>query len=106
MNNEKVRIENAADLFKLPINLIKNTKIYNFHGKYFDKIYEEAMKIERNGGVVDGVFRSRVDIRNIIFEIKFKTEFGQRISVSGSTSHLGNWDINETYIKFYYLNLD
>ena len=48
---QKVVINNSADLFKLPVSTIKNTKIYNFSGKYFNEIYEEALKIERNNGI-------------------------------------------------------
>ena len=48
---KKIIIENSSDLYKLPVSAIKNTKIYNFSGKYFNEIYEEALKIERNNGV-------------------------------------------------------
>ena len=48
---KKIIIDNSADLFLLPVQAIKNTKIYNFSGKYFDEIYEEALKIERSNGV-------------------------------------------------------
>ena len=48
---KKVKINNSADLYKLPVSVIKNTKIYNFSGKYFDEIYEEALKLERNNGM-------------------------------------------------------
>ena len=48
---KKVIINNSADLYKLPISTIKNTKIYNFSGKYFNEIYEEALKIERSNGI-------------------------------------------------------
>ena len=48
---KKVIINNSADLYKLPVSTIKNTKIYNFSGKYFNEIYEEALKIERSSGV-------------------------------------------------------
>ena len=47
---KKVVIDNSADLYKLPVSAIKNTKIYNFSGKYFNEIYEEALKIERSNG--------------------------------------------------------
>ena len=47
----KVIINNSSDLYKLPVSEIKNTKIYNFSGKYFDEIYEEALKIERSNGI-------------------------------------------------------
>ena len=48
---KKIIIDNSADLFLLPVQAIKNTKIYNFSGKYFDEIYEEALKIERSNGI-------------------------------------------------------
>ena len=50
-NPKKIIINNSLDLYKLPVSAIKNTKIYNFSGKYFNEIYEEALKIERNNGV-------------------------------------------------------
>ena len=48
---KKIIINNSADLYKLPVNVIKNSKIYDFSGDYFNEIYEEALKIERNNGV-------------------------------------------------------
>ena len=95
MKEEKVRIENSADLYKLPIHVIKNTKLYNFQGKYFDKIYEEALKIERSGGNLEEVLKPKIIIDQIVFEIFFKTEFGQKIVLSGSNEQLGEWDINK-----------
>ena len=47
----KVIINDSADLYKLPVSVIKNSKIYNFSGNYFNEIYEEALKIERNNAV-------------------------------------------------------
>ena len=35
---KKIIIDNSADLYLLPVQAIKNTKIYNFSGKYFDEI--------------------------------------------------------------------
>ncbi len=48
---KRVVINNSADLYKLPVEVIKNSKIYNFSGDYFNEIYEEALKIERNNGI-------------------------------------------------------
>ena len=47
----KVIINNTADLYKLPVEVIKKSKIYNFSGDYFNEIYEEALKLERNNGI-------------------------------------------------------
>lgn len=93
MKDEKIKIENSADLYKLPIHVIKNTKLYNFQGKYFDKIYEEALKIERSGGNVEEIFKPKIKVNEIFFEISFKTEFGQRLVVCGSSREMGEWDI-------------
>ena len=61
MNGEnKIILENSTDLYKLPLNVLKNTKIYNFKGKYFDKIYEEAVKIERSGGKVEELLKKKI----------------------------------------------
>ena len=46
-NTNKVKINTESDLYDLPLNIIQNTKIYNFYGKYFDKIYNKAIDIEK-----------------------------------------------------------
>ena len=50
-NNDKVVINNSADLYKLPINTIKNSNLNDFQGAYFDEIYQEALKIERREAI-------------------------------------------------------
>ena len=57
----KIILENSTDLYKLPISVLKNTKIYNFKGKYFDKIYEEALKIEKSGGKVEDLIKKKIN---------------------------------------------
>ena len=46
-SNGKITLNNSADLYKIPISVLKKTKVYNFQGKYYDKIYQEALDIER-----------------------------------------------------------
>ena len=93
----KIIIDNAADLYRLPEDVIKNTKLYNFGGKYYDKIYEEALKIERSGGKIEDLEKPIIKIDNIEFEMAFQTEFGQKIVVCGSVPSLGNWDAKNGY---------
>ena len=50
-NTNKVKINTESDLYDLPLNIIQNTKIYNFYGKYFDKIYNKAIEIEKKGKI-------------------------------------------------------
>jgi hypothetical protein len=95
MKDEKIRIDNSYDLYRIPIHVIKNTRLYNFQGKYFDKIYEEALKIEISGGNVEEIFKPKIKINKIEFEMHFKTDFGQRLVICGSTQELGNWDVKK-----------
>ena len=94
--NTKVIIETSADLYKLPISVLKNTKIYDFKGKYFDRIYEEALKIERSGGLasfsINNYLKKEINIDKIIFEMKYQTQLGQELGVIGSFDELGNWN--------------
>ena len=46
---KKIKLENNFDLFKLTPNQIKNTKIYNYEGKIYDELYQEALKLEKEG---------------------------------------------------------
>ena len=46
LSQEKIVINSITDLLKIPINKIHNSKIENFSGEYFDKIYEEVIKNE------------------------------------------------------------
>jgi len=50
-NRNKIKINTESDLYDLPLNIIQNTKIYNFYGKYFDKIYSKAIDIEKKGKI-------------------------------------------------------
>ena len=43
----KINIETIRDLYKIPFNILKESKIYDFKGKYFDKLYEEALMVEQ-----------------------------------------------------------
>lgn len=94
--NTKVIIETSADLYKLPISVLKNTKIYDFKGKYYDRIYEEALKIERSGGLasfsINNYLKKEINIDKIIFEMKYQTQLGQELGVIGSFDELGNWN--------------
>ena len=47
LKDDKVVIENLTDLLKIPFSKLNNTKLSNFSGKYFDEIYQEALKVER-----------------------------------------------------------
>ena len=72
--SKNVVIETSADLFKLPLDVIKKTPLYHFKGKYFQKLYEEALKIERSGGQIEINTPLEPVIENIQFEINYNTK--------------------------------
>jgi hypothetical protein len=74
--NKAIIIETSADLFKLPLNIIKNTPLYHFKGKYFNKLYEEALKIERSGSKLLEVHKQQPlpTLETIQFEILYNTK--------------------------------
>ena len=43
---KKIILETQEDLINLPVEVIKNTKIYNYSGKYYDELYKRALDIE------------------------------------------------------------
>ncbi len=73
--DKKIELNTCFDLYKLPISVLNNTKIYNFKGKYFDKIYEEALKIEKSRKESERLDNKKpVNIQKIEFEIFYLTE--------------------------------
>ena len=47
-NSKKIVINTKEDLNKLSFSVLKNTKIFDFEGDYFNFIYERALGIEKN----------------------------------------------------------
>lgn len=67
-NEQKIELNTCFDLYRTPIYVLKTTKIYNFKGKYFDQLYEEALRIERNN-----IPQQKIEIINNNFPLIIKT---------------------------------
>jgi hypothetical protein len=95
-DEKKVLIETSSDLYKLPLDVIKNTKLYNFKGNYFDELYEEALKIEKAGGLekfsISNYLKKGIKIEKIKFQMTYQTQMGQELGVIGSFKELGEWN--------------
>jgi len=100
-NDKKIILETSADLYKLPISSIKNTKLYDFSGKYFDQIYKDLLKAEKNGGELEIsniynkslINKKEIKINKIVMRIInpfFK--MNQDLGIIGSIKELGNWN--------------
>jgi hypothetical protein len=75
-DDNKVLIDNAIDLYKTPIHVLISTKLYNFSGKYYKKIFDEAIKEEQNE--------------------KNNPQFNQNINMNNNNNNMNN---NNNYIN-------
>ena len=102
---KKIKLENNFDLFKLTPNQIKNTKIYNYEGKIYDELYQEALKLEKEGknsiNLTNTISNNNITpsnnnnnnkIEKIVFEMKYQTQMGQELGILGNLNELGNWN--------------
>lgn len=46
-NSNTINIETITDLYKIPLKVLKSTKLYDFKGKYYEKLYQEALELEQ-----------------------------------------------------------
>ena len=46
--NNKIILNSKEDLYILPMSKVLNEKLTNFQGKYFEDLYEEALKLEKS----------------------------------------------------------
>jgi len=76
VNENTIVINNSYDLYSLSYSDIKNTKLYNFAGDYYNQIYKEALEIEKSNINIKDIPLSLngMLIENIEIEIEYKTE--------------------------------
>ena len=63
--DKKVTIETLSDFLKIPFSKIKSTKLSNFNGKFFDELYQNALKIERGEINHKEIEKDDIDLENI-----------------------------------------
>lgn len=71
----KIKIDKESDLYNLPFDIIKNTKIYDFYGKYYDFIFNKAIKMEnenKNNNNENSGVPTKKPNKKIIINIKRK----------------------------------
>ena len=102
---KKISLENNFDLFKLTPNQITSTKLFNYQGKIYDEIYQEALKLEKEGknsiNLTNTISNNNITpsnnnnnnkIEKIVFEMKYQTQMGQELGILGNLNELGNWN--------------
>ena len=100
LNNKKIILETSEDLYKLPLSVIKNAKLYDYSGKYFEQMYIDLLKAEKSGEEIQlfNVYntsnnKKEIKINKILFRVInpfYKSD--QELYITGSIKALGNWD--------------
>lgn len=69
----KIKINTESDLYNLPIETLKNAKISDFYGNFYDIIFSKTIDIQTNGGKkkVTPTKKNKTD-KKIIINIKKK----------------------------------
>jgi len=110
INDKKIILETSSDLYKLPYNVIKKTKLYDYSGKYFEQMFKELLKAEKNGDELQisniynktSINKQEIIINKIIIRIInpfYKSQ--QELGIIGSIKELGNWN-QEKSLKMEY----
>lgn len=63
-NSKKVVLNTKDDLNKLSFSVLKNTKIFDFEGDYFNYIYNRALGFEKNQEEKDSILSNSVILTN------------------------------------------
>jgi len=63
-NTKKITLNSKEDLNKLSLTVLKNAKIFDFEGDYFDFIYNRALGIEKNPSQKESLLSSNNFIAN------------------------------------------
>ena len=111
LNNKKIVLETSADLYKLPLSVLKNTKLYDYSGKYFEQIFKELLKAEKSGEELQisniynktSINKKEIIINKIIIRIInpfYKSQ--QELGIIGSIKELGNWNQEKSLKMEYY----
>lgn len=96
-SENKIRIDTEADLYNLSLNKIKNTKLYNFYGKYYDKIYNKAIQMEKSNKKLNSYSHNKPK-KKIIIKLKkiYVLKKNNSININNKNSKKEN---NKKYLK-------
>lgn len=102
-SQEKIVINSISDLLKIPIHQIHNTKLENFSGDYFDKIYEETIKMETDQEVNKSRNSIKIETKDKILKQKVKSINEPKMKKNNKNILIKNEKENNSInIKHYY----
>ncbi len=87
---EEINLQTQNDLLKYSFTKLKNTNLNNFKGTYFDKIFAEAMRLEKQE-------KDEIIVREIEFEMCCHVDYSQRIVLCGNKTVLGDWNAKKRF---------
>ena len=82
---EEIYLNSQNDILKFSFSQLKNTKLHNFKGPYYDKLFAEAMRLEKEE-------KDEIIVKEIEFEINYHVDYNQRLVICGNKCELGDWN--------------
>lgn len=82
---EEIYLNSQNDILKFSFSQLKNTKLHNFKGSYYDQLFAEAMRLEKEE-------KDEIIVKEIEFEINYHVDYSQRLVLCGNKSELGDWN--------------
>lgn len=93
-----IRLENIRDLMRLPLKcLLDHNMDLNMEGELFNRVIRdiveplEAKKIFKIDPTSKWIIPT---ISSITFKVRAYTQFGDFVMITGSSRHIGNWEIH------------
>ena len=99
LTQDKIVINSISDLLKIPINEINNSKIEDFSGIYFNKIYEEAIKDESKNEYNKSSTSDKIQILNKNLKKNDKIVISPKLKIINKNAQIKK---ENNSIKYYY----
>jgi hypothetical protein len=89
---EEINLQSQNDILKYSFTQLKNTNLNNFKGPYFDQLFAEAMRLEKQE-------KEEIIVKEIEFELCCHVDYCQRIVLCGNKREIGDWNVKKRYYK-------
>ena len=99
LTQDKIVINSISELLKIPINKINNSKIEDFSGIYFNKIYEEAIKDESKNEYNKSSTSDKIQILNKNLKQNDKIVISPKLKIINKNAQIKK---ENNSIKYYY----
>lgn len=88
---DEINLNSQNDILKFSFTQLKNTKLHNFKGPYFEQLFAEAMKLEKEE-------KEEIIVKEIEFELNYHLDYSERLVICGNKPELGDWNPKRRFL--------